>query len=202
MFTSDGFLIEANRMPDNAKEGNEAISKERQQQGPLMWVPMDYCSGACCGTWVAEGLEQQMLSLAFDDSMKGADYIDLARDPTGYVSHYFVADAMRQFCSNTPRAVHVPSCAPSCHAACCALFATAGDQPALPSSRCMQCQGDKCQGCRPSHGSIIRAKGIGGGPPATAPYFVLRRQYLRAAVAAASPATATSSVPVSAPTRG
>jgi hypothetical protein len=79
-------------MPDNAKEGNEAISKERQQQGPLMWVPMDFCIGACCGTWVAEGLEQQMLSLAFDDSMKGADYIDLARDPTGYVSHYFVAD--------------------------------------------------------------------------------------------------------------
>jgi hypothetical protein len=62
MFTSDGYLIGAYRSPADADSMLAAIDQEQQGSGPLEWVPMDYCSGKCCGTWVADGLVQQLLT--------------------------------------------------------------------------------------------------------------------------------------------
>jgi len=188
-FTSDGFLIGAYRSPADAKSLNAAIARERQQQGPLQWMPMQYCSGACCGTWVAEGLEQQMLT-PLDSSFRKGYAEDL---PTDFKADVYLFDAanMKQFCARPEQKQDLSQfCAPSCQAACCALFAKDGARFALPSSPFMQCHGDSCGGCAVSgdfgREIIERQKSL---PAAHASASVLTRQYLRAVSAQSRPAT-------------
>lgn len=62
MFTSDGFLIGAYRVPPiNASQWQE-IAKIEKQQGWVTWKPMAYCSGSCCGTYMVQKLNLSIQS--------------------------------------------------------------------------------------------------------------------------------------------
>jgi hypothetical protein len=100
MSTSDGFLIGVYRAAKTVNGYNAAITREQQAGGPLSWVPMQYCAGHCCGTWLANGLEQQLLTPAEDDSsFEGASRVDLIADGTQRDSYSFDAGVMKRFCA-------------------------------------------------------------------------------------------------------
>mgnify|MGYP001806711700 CR=1 FL=1 len=97
MFTSDGFLIGVYRTAHTLGEFN--ATAVREGPGPLLWVPMLYCSGLCCGTWVSEkDLEQQLLTPAGNGSVQTVAKEDLADDRVTN-SWYFDADVMSRFCA-------------------------------------------------------------------------------------------------------
>jgi hypothetical protein len=59
MFTSEGLTLGVRR---EIKTVDAAIVLEQLGGGPFLWVPMQNCSGRCCGTWVAEDLQQQLVN--------------------------------------------------------------------------------------------------------------------------------------------
>jgi hypothetical protein len=68
MFTSDGILMGFYREAENVDAFNAAIAHEQLGGGSLLWVPMQNCSGRCCGTWVAENRQQQLWTPAVGSS--------------------------------------------------------------------------------------------------------------------------------------
>jgi hypothetical protein len=147
MFTSDGFLIGAYRTAKTFSDYNAAIAHEQQGGGPLSWVPMQYCAGRCCGTWVAEGLEQQLLTSEADNS--SLEFVPDVYLPVDAIQSWnydirFDSGVMTRFCAlaqatkSSPRATVSPvspnsvapapaqqqqQCPQRCQVACCARFA-------------------------------------------------------------------------------
>jgi hypothetical protein len=56
LFTSDGYIIGAYRTTENVFE-----EKADSEADVFEWQTMQYCTWACCGTWVADGLIDQLL---------------------------------------------------------------------------------------------------------------------------------------------
>jgi hypothetical protein len=79
MFTSNGTLMGVSRKTETV---DAAIVLEQLGGGPFLWVAMQNCSGCCCGTWVAEDLQQQLLSPAVDSSSGPDAVIDIAMPVT------------------------------------------------------------------------------------------------------------------------
>jgi hypothetical protein len=203
MFTSDGFLIGVYRAAKRLLDYNAAIAREQQGGGPLLWVPMQYCAGRCCGTWVADGLEQQLLTPAANDSSVGvASSVDLNIDDTAIHVYSFNAGVMARFCALTnassvapAQAIQQQQCPRRCKVACCAKFAN-GSMNFDGHNDFEQCAPNPCaHGCSSPSGVIAAAVGTPHAlePPAVPGNFtmaaaavssdVLKRQYLRAASA-------------------
>lgn len=202
MFTSDGFLIGVYRIATTVNAFNAAIALEQQGGGPLSWVPMQYCAGWCCGTWMAEGLEQQLLIPAADNAtFEGASSVDLPTDGTQRVAHSFDAVVMKRFCalaqasrqSATPAgagpaphpAQQQQQCPQHCQVACCADFANVS-MTFDRHNNFEQCAANPCAGCSlPGNSSAVISGAVGRRPrfssKAALSAAVLKRQYLRAA---------------------
>jgi hypothetical protein len=194
MVTSDGFLIGAYKTADTVKSWNRAIAFEQQGGGPLLWVPMQYCAGRCCGTWVAEGLEQQLLTPAKDSSaLQEVQERDNSVDKSASEHYRFNADVMKRFCaqtetsSATPTALPAQQCPRRCQVACCAEFSK-GKKRFNSDNDFMQCASDPCaHGCTlPGNRTAVLGleEGVFGAASSPA-QSVLKRQYLRAASATA-----------------
>jgi hypothetical protein len=201
MFTSDGFLIGVYRTADTIKAFNDAIERDQQAGGPLLWVPMQYCAGRCCGTWVAEGLEQQLMTPAKDVSnLQEVQQQEIAADESASEQYKFDADVMRQFCSheNLSSVIQIPTgalaaqqqCPRRCQVARCAEFATRkrpeGATRFDSRNDFDQCASNPCAlGCT-LPGNRTAAIGVKEGVLRGASSninAVLKRQYLRAASA-------------------
>jgi hypothetical protein len=200
MFTSDGFLIGAYRSASTVDAFNAAIASEQQGGGPLSWVPMHYCAGRCCGTWVATDLEQLLLTPAADTGNNtGNSSLQLGpeeedKTPSDSGSFSFDAQVMRRFCPLTIIASLFPSASPPqqqqqqhcprrCYVACCAKFVR-GQRRFDSHNDFEQCAPYPCaDGCSlPGNASAVIGKGITL-PRASLAMDVLKRQYVRAVTA-------------------
>jgi hypothetical protein len=201
MFTSDGFLIGIFRTADTTKAFNDAIERDQEAGGPLLWGPMQYCAGRCCGTWVADGLEQQLMTPVNDYSgVQEVQQQDIAADKSASEPYKFDADVMKQFCTQAKPSpvIRIPTAQPSqpdpnrpdqqqcprrCQVACCAEFAK-GVIRFESRNDFDQCAPDPCaRGCT-LPGNRTAAIGVKEGVLRGASSdinAVLKRQYLRAA---------------------
>jgi hypothetical protein len=59
MYTSDGYLISAYRISESPHNHN--TSSPQAEADLFDWQAMMFCPSACCGTWVADDLVQQLL---------------------------------------------------------------------------------------------------------------------------------------------
>lgn len=198
MLTSDGYMIGAYRWPEDVASVNAQIEKERQSGGPLAWARMDYCSGSCCGTWVADGLLQQLL-LPATSSPEPTDTFDLPTDFYGGKTGTMDQTKMAIFCQNraaagrgvqpqtvsgrtnsTKASAGSPkqACPQHCRAACCARFAAGiSDFDRQVFSQCSKSAcADACDLLPPREPGPITAR-------ASAVAAVLKMEYLRASTA-------------------
>jgi len=189
-------MIGAYRWPKDVVSVNAQIKKERQSGGPLAWVRMDYCSGSCCGTWVTDGLLQQLLVPA-TSSPEPTDVFNL---PTDYYSSKASMDEAKMaiFCQNRaaggrgvqPQTVSrrinntktgtsgaKQACPQHCRMACCARFAAGvSDFDRQVFSQCSESAcADACDLLPPPKGPVTAA--------ASAVAAVLKMEYLRASTA-------------------
>jgi len=199
MFTSDGYLLSVYRTPASVASVNEQIKKERQGTGALAWAPMDFCSGFCCGTWVADGLLQQLLTPA-SGRPEAADSIGSPGEGTTCPNDNVFMDPnkMGPFCSKQSGAqtlqwmqqlaqatnVTLPpfkggprgvgeKCTQRCRVACCARFAAGiSDFDKYYFNQCT----DSC-----GYGCGILPPGPQYGCAFSTAAAVLKMQYLRAA---------------------
>jgi hypothetical protein len=203
MFTSDGFLIGVYRAAKRLFDHNAAIALEQRGGGPLSWVPMQYCAGRCCGTWVADGLEQQLLTPTTNDSnFEAASSVELTIDDTPSHVYSFNAGVMARFCALANASLAAPAqairqqqCPRRCEVACCAKFAN-GSINFDGHNDFEQCAPNSCaHGCSSPSRFMVAAVGTQRPlePPVVPGNFtmaaaavssdVLKRQYLRAASA-------------------
>jgi hypothetical protein len=203
MFTSDGFLIGVYRTARTRDEYNAAIAREQQGGGPLSWVPMQYCPGRCCGTWVADDLDEQLLTPAADNSsVQVVPVWQLTYDSTPSFSkdNRFNQVVMTRFCtlaegqnnsSVAPATTQQQQkCPRRCQVACCAKFAI-GEMHFDRDYEFEQCAFSPCAyGCSlPGNSSatfVASCAPPSPRPRASPPYNVLKRQSLRAASAVGS----------------
>jgi hypothetical protein len=203
MFTSDGFLLGVRRTAFTVAAFNAAIARERQGGGPLSWVPMQYCAGHCCGTWVATDLQQLLLTPAVgSSSLTPVSAGDLARhladDSVTVGYREFDAEVMKRFCAASSSVAAVKpahthqQCPRHCQVACCAKFANGTMQFDMYTTF-EQCAIDVCAlGCSlPGNPKAVIGKAPEGPRPeaASATSDVLMRQYLRGGTAQGSPAS-------------
>jgi hypothetical protein len=194
MFTSDGFLIGVYRSAGTVDDFNAAIAREQQGGGALSWVPMQYCAGRWCGTWVATELEQQLQTQAASDSdLQVASLGDLAiaNDQTRNDEFTFVDDVMVRFCALVKASTFAPAagalllpqqrCPRHCQVACCALFAR-GSHQFDSHNEFEQCAPNPCaRGCSlPGNSTALIGQGQSYRAAEVGPN-VLKRQYVRAA---------------------
>jgi hypothetical protein len=199
MFTSDGFLIGAYRSASTANAFNAAVAREQQGGGALSWVPMQYCAGRCCGTWVATDLEQLLLTPAPDTVNNTANStLQLGpdeKDITPSVSGSFSFDAlvMPRFCTLARKASQFTAassqqlhCPRRCQVACCADFAR-GKRMFDSHNDFEQCAPNPCayRCSLPGNASAVigrqrSGEQAGGVVRASLTMDLLKRPYLRA----------------------
>lgn len=192
LFTSDGYIIGAYKM--SVPEGSTPAQAEGESD-IIDWQPMHYCTWTCCGTWVADGLIDQLLQPVPDtpDSDGVQEIISTRLPQDSYVDPY-VNDDLRQDLSTTvcvgdplpqidgqdpPQAAEPGSdgCASRCVAACCGSLADG--ETTISRFIFPPCSSDACRPCgyvKPVTGPITAAS--------SSSYNVLMRQYVRAQFAA------------------
>jgi hypothetical protein len=128
LFTSDGYIIGAYRrtLPDR---NSEQVSREADI---FLWQPMHYCTSACCGTWVADGLITNLLQPIPKTPGINVRTVQQSKLPTDGVMQYELNPELRTTaCVGRPPPKSVllggaaasppgsPGCPQRCLTACC-----------------------------------------------------------------------------------
>lgn len=168
MFTSDGYTIAAYRRTTLPPR---QISSESEF---LQWQPMQYCTWACCGTWVADGLIPYLLQPVPDtpgaNNVRSGPINLQTRDADGAYS--LDPELRTTTCvGKAPpgrKREGSPGCPKRCLTACCKQL-DSGDTN-MGAFFFSQCSGPACAGCR-YYNQVVASQQVGN---------VLMRQYVRA----------------------
>ena len=176
LFTSDGYIIGAYRrtLPDR---NSEQVSREA---GIFLWQPMHYCTSACCGTWVADGLITNLLQPIPKTPGINVRTVQESKLPTDGVMQYELNPELRTTaCVGRPPPKSVllggaaastpgsPGCPQRCLTACCKQL-TSGDT-IMGKFLFSQCSGEVCKLCGFSQSVVAGWSSMN----------VLMRQYVR-----------------------